>query len=105
MQEPVTIHVSFSQYDGGYVATSADCRGLFVSNQSFTKVLESVPRAIKLLFKAEHGVEVDVKEVSKPEVVLVPIPGGLEVAYIAHISSGLDGGSMGNRERVLCSAP
>jgi len=89
MQDSVTIHVSFSQHDGGYMATSKNCRGLFVSHSTISKVLESVPRAIKLLFKAERGLDVEVKEATKPEVVLAPIPGGLEVAFIAHVTKGL----------------
>lgn len=87
MKEPVTIHVSFSQYDGGYVATSKDCSGLFVSYPTMSKVFESVPRAIKLLFKAE-GVDVEVTESTKPEVVLAP-DHGLEVAFIAHIANDI----------------
>lgn len=81
MDTPAIIHVCFSQYEGGYIATSEDCRGLFVSHSSALKVIQTVPRAIKLLFKAK-GVDVEVREDTEHRPHSTDLK-GLEVAFIA----------------------
>lgn len=106
MKESVTIRVSVSQHSGGFVATSKDCRGLFVSNSTVTKVLETVPRAIKLLFKAEHGIDVEVTEVEKTGSALFSCEedvSGLQVAFIAKAAYNSDHDNKSHpRERAVC---
>jgi hypothetical protein len=66
MNQPIVIHVNLSQYNGGYVAVGKNYRGLFVSHSSIEKVLQTIPSAIKLLFKADHGVDVKVRQATVP---------------------------------------
>lgn len=56
------IRVKFERYKHGYLATSKTMKGLFISHKSLAKVYEAVPVAIKLLFKAQHGIDVQVYE-------------------------------------------
>ncbi len=67
MAESLHYHrVSFEQYAQGYIATSESLKGLFVSHTSLAKVYEAVPVAIRLLYKADHGIEVSVREALEP---------------------------------------
>lgn len=59
------VKVSFERYKNGYVATSKTLKGLFVSHKSLATVYDSVPVAIKLIFKAKFGMDVNVEEASE----------------------------------------
>lgn len=57
------VKVSIEQYNQGYLATSENLKGLFVSHRTLSKVYDSIPDAIRLLFKAKYDTEVMVEEV------------------------------------------
>ncbi len=56
------VRVDFEEYSNGYIATSKYIEGLFVSHTSYDKVLSAVPAAIRLLMKAQYGVDFVVEE-------------------------------------------
>ena len=56
------IKVSFERYKNGYIATSSSMKGLFVSHNKLSNVYDNVPTAIKLIFKAKYGIDVNVEE-------------------------------------------
>ena len=60
------VKVSFERYKNGYVATSASLRGLFVSHKTLSRVYDTVPSAIRLLFKAKYNLDVLVEEAIDP---------------------------------------
>lgn len=60
--ETSIVKVSFERHNNGYVATSKTFKGLFVSHKTLSKVYDSVPTAIKLLFKAKFNIDVFVEE-------------------------------------------
>jgi len=60
--ETTIVRVRFERYKHGYLATSRTLKGLFISHKSLANVYEAVPVAIKLLLKAERGLDVTVEE-------------------------------------------
>ena len=53
---------TFERHKNAYVATSASLKGLFVSHKTLSRVYDTVPSAIRLLFKAKYGLDVSVEE-------------------------------------------
>ncbi len=58
------VNVKMCRQDGWYVATSQDLDGLIVCHQSLLKLTQEIPACIKALFKANHGMDVDVEEMT-----------------------------------------
>jgi hypothetical protein len=57
------VNVNIRRQDGWYVATSNDLKGFIVCHQSMAKLTQSMPECIEALFKANHGIDVQVEEV------------------------------------------
>lgn len=58
------VTVSMKRENGWYIATSPDLVGLIVCHQNYVTFVQEIPECIKLIFKANHGIEVDVEELS-----------------------------------------
>lgn len=61
MQKSV-VTVTMKRENGWYIATSPDLEGFIVCHQNFIIFTQEIPICIKMLFKADHGMEVDVEE-------------------------------------------
>lgn len=54
------VSVTMRKDNGWYIATSPDLAGLVVCHQDYVKFVQEIPACIKLLFKADRGMDVDV---------------------------------------------
>jgi len=60
--KPTIILVSIDQLRGWHIATSKDINNFFMSSPNLSELIRDIPNVIKALYKAEHGIEVDVTE-------------------------------------------
>ena len=79
--EMTVVTVNFEKYQGGYLATSKDIKGMFITHRNLAKVYAAVPTAIKMFFKATFGGDFDVSE-ANPRLTENPSPIG-EIEFIA----------------------
>lgn len=62
MQKKSVVTVTMRRENGWYIATSPDLDGFIVCHQNFITFTQEIPACIKVLFKANHNMEVDVEE-------------------------------------------
>ena len=63
--KPIVIIVNVVQQRDWYIATSDDLRELIVTYPSFDIIVQEIPKAIRLLYKAK-GIEVIVRDADSP---------------------------------------
>lgn len=67
MPMKTVVTVAMRRENGWYIATSPDLKGLIVCHQSHAKFAQEIPLCIKVLFKANHGIDVEVEELPSME--------------------------------------
>lgn len=79
-----TINVSLSPRENYLLATSDDLPGLNVCASSVAEACERVPAAIKLLYRLDHGIEVEVFEATDNRSFPMPSASCERFAVAAH---------------------
>lgn len=64
MPKKSVVTVTMRRENGWYIATSPDLDGLIVCHQNLVKFTQEIPACIKLLYKTNLDMDVDVEELT-----------------------------------------
>lgn len=63
MPDQSVVTVTMQKRDGWYIATSPNLIGLIVCHQNLVKFTQEIPECIRLLYRANYDMDVDVQEI------------------------------------------